>query len=41
MRPEELKKLEAEQKKAMEALNAFNKEARGAVDLGKDMLGLK
>lgn len=41
MSPEELKKLEAEQKKAMEALNAFNKEARGAISLGKDMLGLK
>lgn len=41
MSPEELKKLEAEQKKAMEALNAFNKEARGALDMGKEMLGLK
>lgn len=29
MTPDELKKLEAEQKKAMEAINAFNKEAKG------------
>ena len=29
MTPEEMKKLEEEQKKAMEALNAFNKEAKG------------
>lgn len=41
MSPEELKKLEAEQKKAMEALNAFNKEARGALNMSKEMLGLK
>ena len=41
MSPEELKKLEAEHKKAMEAINAFNKEAKSTVDLGKEMLGLK
>lgn len=41
MTPEELKKLEEAQKKALEGLNAFNKEASGAVDLGKKMMGLK
>lgn len=40
MTPEELKKLEEEHKKAMEAINAFNKEAKGAIDLGKDMMGM-
>ena len=35
------KELEAAHKKAMEGIKAFNKEARGAIDLGKDMLGLK
>jgi hypothetical protein len=40
MTPEELKKLEEEHKKAMEAINAFNKEAKGAIDLGKDMMGI-
>lgn len=35
------KELEAAHKKAMEAINAFNKEAKGAIDLGKEMLGLK
>lgn len=41
MTPEELKKLEEAHKKAMEALNAFNKEARDVIDMGKEMLGLK
>ena len=40
MTPEELKKLEEEHKKAMEALNAFNKEAKSAIDLGKKNLGV-
>ena len=40
MSPEELKKLEEEHKKAMEALNAFNKEAKETLNLGKDKLGL-
>lgn len=41
MTPEELKNLEEAHKKAMEALNAFNKEARGAIEMGKEMMGLK
>ena len=41
MTPEEQKKLEEAQKKAMEGLNAFNKEARGAIKMGKEMMGLK
>lgn len=40
MTPEELKKLEEEHKKAMEAINAFNKEAKSAIKSGKDALGL-
>lgn len=36
-----MKELEEAHKKAMEGLKAFNKEAKGAVDLGKGMLGLK
>lgn len=40
MTPEELKKLEEEHKKAMEALNAFNQEAKSAIDLGKKKIGL-
>lgn len=40
MTPEELKKLEEEHKKAMEAINAFNKEAKEAINLGKDMMGV-
>lgn len=40
MTPEELKKLEEEHKKAMEAINAFNKEAKSAIDLGKKNLGV-
>lgn len=41
MTPEELKKLEEAHKKAMEGLNAFNEEARDAIDMGKEMMGLK
>lgn len=37
MTPEELKKLEAEHKKAMEAMAAFNKEAK---DLSKTIKGI-
>lgn len=40
MTPEELKKLEEEHKKAMEAISAFNKEAKDAINLGKNKLGL-
>lgn len=40
MTPEELKKLEEEHKKAMEAINAFNKAAKDAVQEGKGMMGL-
>jgi hypothetical protein len=40
MTPEELKKLEEEHKKAMEAINAFNKEAKSAIEMGKKNLGL-
>lgn len=40
MTPEELKKLEEEHKKAMEAINAFNKEAKSAINLGKKNLGV-
>ena len=40
MTPEELKKLEEEHKKAMEAINAFNKEVKSAIDLGKKNLGV-
>lgn len=41
MSPEEInKQLAEEHKKAMEAINAFNKEAKSAIDLGKKNLGL-
>lgn len=40
MTPEELKKLEEEHKKAMEAINAFNKEAKSAIEMGKKNLGV-
>lgn len=40
MTPEELKKLEEEYKKTMEAINAFNEEAKSAVEIGKKNLGL-
>lgn len=39
MTPEEMKKLEEEQKKAMEALNAFNKEAKGLENTINKTLG--
>lgn len=39
MDTDELKKLEAEQKKAMEALNAFNKEAKGLENTINKTLG--
>lgn len=34
------KELEEAHKKAMEAINAFNKEAKAAIETGKGMLGL-
>lgn len=37
---DELKKLEEEHKKAMEAINAFNKEAKSAIEMGKKNLGV-
>lgn len=37
MTPEELKKLDEEHKKAMEAINAFNKEAK---ELNKTISGI-
>ena len=37
MTPEELKKLEEEHKKAMEAINAFNKQAK---ELNKTISGI-
>jgi hypothetical protein len=40
MTPEELKKLEEEHKKAMEAINAFNQAAKDAIQEGKGMMGL-
>lgn len=40
MTPEELKKLEAEHKKAMEAINAFNQAAKGALNEANVLLGL-
>lgn len=40
MTPEDLKKLEEEHKKAMEAIKAFNKEAKSAIDQGKKYIGL-
>lgn len=40
MTPEELKKLEGEHKKAMEAIEAFNKEAKSAIEMGKKNLGV-
>lgn len=36
---EELRKLEEEHKKAMEAINAFNKEIKGLSGTINDMLG--
>lgn len=39
MTPEELKKLEAEHKKAMEAIAAFNKEAKGLTGTINETLG--
>lgn len=41
MNQEELKKLEEAHKKAMEAINAFNKEAKDTINMGKEMMGLK
>lgn len=41
MTPEELKELEAEHAKAMEAMQAFTKEAKATINLGKKQLGLK
>lgn len=41
MKNDELKKLEEAHKKAMEAINAFNKEAKEAIKTGKDILGVK
>lgn len=38
---EEMKKLNEAQKKAMEAINAFNKEARGLSNTINDILGKK
>ena len=40
MTPEELKKLGEEHKKAMEAIEAFNKEAKSAIEMGKKNLGV-
>ena len=41
MTPEEInKQLAEEHKKAMEAINAFNKAAKDAVQEGKGMMGL-
>ena len=39
MTPEELKKLEAEHKKAMEAINDFNKEAKSLTKTINEGLG--
>lgn len=39
MTPEELKKMEEAHKKAMEAMEAFNKEARGLSNTINDILG--
>lgn len=39
MKPEELKKLEEEHRKAMEAINAFNKEAKELTNTINDTLG--
>lgn len=39
MTPEELKKMEEAHKKAMEAMEAFNKEARGLNNTINDILG--
>ena len=41
MTPEELKKLELEHVKAMEAMQAFTKEAKATINLGKKKMGLK
>lgn len=40
MTPEELKKLEAEHKKAMEGIKAFNEAAKETIKEGKGMLGV-
>ena len=40
MTPQELKQLEEEHRKAMEAINAFNKEAKCAIKTGKEMMGI-
>ena len=40
MTPDELKKLEEEHKKVMEAIEAFNKEAKSAIEMGKKNLGV-
>lgn len=39
MTPEELKKLQAEHDKAMEAINAFNAQVKGLNDAIKDITG--
>ena len=39
MKPEELQNLEAAQKQAMEAINAFNKEAKGLEQSINNILG--
>lgn len=41
MSQQELKALEEAHQKAMEGLNAFNKEAKTTLNLGKEMMGLK
>ena len=41
MTPEELKKLEAEHKKAMEGIEAMNKAIRQTLDDAKKHIGLK
>lgn len=40
MTPEEMKKLQAEHDKAMEAINAFNKAMNEGLDATKDYLGV-
>lgn len=41
MNKEELQKLEEEHRKAMEAIKAFNKEAKGLTNTINDVLGKK
>lgn len=41
MDKEELRKLEEEHRKAMEAISAFNKEAKGLTNTINDVLGKK